>query len=258
MLLNMKTILSLQNELIKKVKSLHTPKGRHEHNLFIAEGLRTIQGLISGKLEPKYLFYTPQTQELAEQIGPLILQNWPQTTLILLTNAVMAKISTLETPAGILAVFAIPQINPITTTLTPGAVLAQISDPGNMGTLIRTTAAMGYQTVVIVEGTDPWSPKVIQASAGTIGSVNIFKLSWQELLAHKQDLVLCALVVKNGSHPQDLKLNKSLLVIGSEAHGLPNEWIATCEQVMTIPMPGGTESLNAAVAGSIALYLSKK
>lgn len=257
----MKIIQSLQNELLKNIKTLHSSKGRCANNLFIAEGLRTILGLIDSKFynksELKYLFYTPQALNLAEEISSKIQLFWPSIDLILLTEATMAKISVLDSPAGILGVFTIPKLNPTITPLTSGAVLAQISDPGNMGTLIRTAAAMGYQTVVIVEGADPWSPKVIQATAGTIGQVNIFKLSWPELLQHKQNLALCALVIKNGSNPKDLALDQSLLVIGNEAHGLPQDWIASCEQSMTIPMPGETESLNAAIAGSIALYVSK-
>lgn len=114
---------------------------------------------------------------------------------------------------------------------------------------------MGYKNVIIVQGCDPWSPKVIQASAGTIALVSIIQCSWEELIAKKGSTKLCALVVKDGYKPEDLDLKKSLLVVGNEAQGLPEAWIGQCEQKMTIPMPGNTESLNAAVAGSIALYL---
>jgi len=251
----MKSILSLQNELIKQVKSLHNSKGRQEHGLFIAEGLRNIESLIAGKSILKYLFYTENSSDLLEPAAAIISEKYPEAPLILIGPEVMHKISTAESPAGFLAVFAIPNVDQV--DLTPGVVLAQIADPGNMGTLIRTAAAMGYETVVVVEGCDPWNPKVVQASAGTIGDVNIFKLTWQELETQKKALKLCALVVKEGQNPKDLDFSHSLIVVGNEAHGLPDEWIANCEQQMTIPMPGNTESLNAAMAGGIALYLSK-
>jgi len=61
--------------------------------------------------------------------------------------------------------------------------MARVSDPGNMGTLIRTCAALNIKSVVVVEGSDPWSPKVVQASAGTIGLINIYCTNWQELTA---------------------------------------------------------------------------
>lgn len=253
----MKKISSLQNTLIKQVKMLHDAKERRERGLFIAEGLRTIEGLLQGGIEFKNLFYTMQTAELAKQLSLQIMHKWPKTSFILVEEAIMYKISTLTTPAQILAVLAIPKIQLSKSNLTTGVVLAQVSDPGNMGSLIRTTAALGYQTVVVVEGTDPWSPKVVQASAGALGKVNIFKISWAELVAHKNNLKLCALVVKNGLEPHNLNLKDSLIVVGNEAQGLPEAWVEQCEQKMTIPMPGNTESLNAAIAGSIALYLSR-
>ncbi len=123
-----------------------------------------------------------------------------------------------------------------------------------MGTLIRTTAAMGLKTVVCIETVDPWSPKVIQSSAGTIAAVNIFQIDWGILMQYKGDLSLNALVVLGGDAPSTMPKN-SLIVIGNEAKGLPEKWVSKCEQHITLPMPGQTESMNAAVAGAIALYL---
>ncbi len=170
----------------------------------------------------------------------------------------MAKISTNSTPAELFAVLERPKNTQETANLTTGSVLAQIADPGNMGTLIRTTAAMGFKTCVIVEGCDPWGPKVVQASAGTIGLINIVELSWPELVtkAAQAGLNLCALVVNQGLKPQTLDLSKSLIIVGNEANGLPELWVNDCQQKLTLPMPGNTESLNAAVAGSITLYLA--
>ena len=124
-----------------------------------------------------------------------------------------------------------------------------------MGTLIRTCAAFDKHSVVVVEGCDPYSPKVIQSSAGTIAQVTIFQWSWQELLEHKGSIELICLVPEGGSIPYKINVPECLIVIGSEAHGIPEEWIASCQYKTTIPMPGGTESLNAAVAGAIALML---
>ncbi len=127
-----------------------------------------------------------------------------------------------------------------------------------MGTLIRTAAAMNKKTIVCVESVDPWNPKVVQATAGAIGSVNIFCINWDELLLNKKNLSLCALVAINGKNPDTVNLQNSLIVVGNEAHGIPEQWIAACDTQITLPMPGKFESLNAAVAGSIALYLAAK
>jgi len=131
-----------------------------------------------------------------------------------------------------------------------------MSDAGNMGTLIRTAAAMGCKTVVIINGVDPWSAKVVHATAGTIGMVNIYQLYWDELLKCKKDIPLYALVVSGGKDPQELSLKNSLLMVGSEAHGLSEVLIKQADEKITLAMSSKTESLNAAVAGSIALYLA--
>jgi TrmH family RNA methyltransferase len=169
----------------------------------------------------------------------------------------MQKISHATTSSGLLAVFTIPD-KPSLASIKPGLVLANLSDPGNAGTLMRTCAAMNVQCVVMVEGVDPWHPKVIQATAGTIAQLKIFQCTWQELVANKNNLTLHALTVSGGKAPEVIQANNALLVVGNEAHGLPEQWIADCDDAITIPMPGNTESLNAAVAGSIALYLTFK
>jgi TrmH family RNA methyltransferase len=244
----MKQITSAQNPEIIAVAKLQQSKERAAQNKFTAEGVRTITTLIEGGYQPTALYCT---QELADQAQKIVAEK----TICLVNNAIMNKISQSSTPSGIVAVFPIPS-KILWEKLSEGVVLAQISDPGNMGTLIRSAAAMGVKSVVIIEGTDPWSHKVIQSTAGTIAHVNIFQTNWPTLLKNKKNLTLCALVVAGGKKPERIATQKSLLIVGSEAHGLPQEWISDCDEKVTIPMPGNTESLNAGVAGSIALYLT--
>lgn len=243
----MKIIISLTNPEVKTVVSLHMPKYRKALNQFIAEGIRTCKTLLDAGFEPERIYATAALFPDALEISG------NDRSITEVTPEVMEKMTAATTPSGILMVFPIPE-TPILEKLTAGLVLAQIFDPGNMGTLIRTAAAMNVKTVVCIEGSDCWSPKVVQASAGTIGLLNIFQISWQTLQEHKQALKLCALVVKDGMHPNELDLAQSLIVVGNEAHGIPEEWVNACEQKLTLPMPGRAESLNAAVAGSIALY----
>lgn len=234
----MKIINSVSNPLIKKIVTLHTRDGRARENLCIVEGERAIETFLQAGKQLVTLFVT---------------EAFKGENRVLVSDAVMKKISTATTPSGILGVFAIPE-NP-QKPISSGIVLAQIQDPGNMGTLIRTAVALNTPTIVIVEGADPWSPKVIQASAGTIAQANIYRLSWQELVAQKKNLKLIALTVKNGKKLEELETRNSLLVVGNEANGLPTAWQDECDACATLPMPGNTESLNVAVAGSIALYI---
>ncbi|HTM06086.1 MAG TPA: RNA methyltransferase [Patescibacteria group bacterium] len=240
-------IHSVNNPLIKKITLLKQSKHRKDSNLFMAEGIRTVTTLTNSSLTLEYLFITDEH----EQMAPSLAQS--TTTVVLSTNTVLAKISNSSTPAGLIAIFKQPTYS-LDQFKAPGIVLAQISDPGNMGTLIRSAAAFNAKTVVIVEGVDPWSPKVVQASAGSIGMVHLFSLSWDKLtkLCKERNIILNALVV-NGNTTQSNNQNQ-LLVVGNEGHGLPIEWQKDCQLHTTIVMPGKTESLNAAVAGSIALH----
>lgn len=244
----MKQISSVSNPEIKHLVKLHTTKERREAREFIIEGWRAISTAIEAGLKIKKLY---TTEDLVTQAKEIITEKLITT----ITENIIHKISSLKSPSGIVAIFELPEALPI-SKLSPGVVLAQISDPGNMGTLIRTAAACGLKTVIVIEGADPWSPKVVQASAGTIALVNIYELDWQTLIKSKNNLKLCGLVVHSGNSPRTISPNNSLLVIGSEAHGLPQEWQNECDQLITLPMPGKTESLNAAIAGSIALYFT--
>jgi TrmH family RNA methyltransferase len=243
-----KTITSPTNPIIKHVVTLHSAKHRAELQEFIAESFRTISTIIKAGHQPITLFTTDEFLYDAQQLIN-------DEKIIIVSPEVMDKISTAQSPSGLLATFRIPD-NSSFNSLSSGLVLAQVTDPGNMGTLIRTAAAMNQKTVVCIETVDPWNPKVVQASAGAIGNVSIFRISWDELLQHTKNIPLYALVPSEGKHPDQVNLKNGLIVVGSESHGIPQEWINQCNEKITLPMPGNFESLNAAVAGSIALYLA--
>lgn len=240
------SITSRTNPLVKEIVRLHKTKHRAQEQLFIAEGVRTIATLIDSGIKVEYLACTTDNYDEIQALSP-------DSPAHCVGEDVMQKISTAVKPSGFLGVFNIPE-SPSFDDITPGLVCADLTNPGNLGTLIRTAAACNTKTVVCIDGCDPWNPKVVQASAGTIGLVKIIRMTWEQLQEHKKDIPLCALVAQNGDHPKEINTTQSLLVIGNEAHGLSDEWIADCAQHLTLPMPGTTESLNAAVAGSIALY----
>lgn len=243
----MKKIQSVTNSTVKEIIKLHDVKTRKQLNLFLAEGIRVCKTLIQSPLRLMQLYCTEKMVTEAQKCTD-------EDHITVATEVVMKKISSTKTASGILGVFSIPQ-QQVPHTINPGLVLAQISDPGNMGTLIRSAVAFGFPQIIIIDGCDPWSPKVIQACAGTIGFAHIVQLTWDELKNHKKRPALAALVPHDGKKIELAEKNK-LLIVGNEAHGIPEQWLADCEEFITLPMPGNAESLNAAVAGSIALYLS--
>jgi RNA methyltransferase, TrmH family len=244
----MKIIESRHNPEVKGIVALHDRKNRSLRKLYIAQGLRTCTALIQSGQKLKNLYVT---YRMLDQARDLV----GEANVTVVHDEVMEKISTTDSPSGMLGVFVQPE-QAAAQTISSGVVLARITDPGNMGTLIRSCAAMGHKTVIVVEGTDAWSPKVVQASAGTLGMVNVISMNWEDLLIAKQNTPLCALVVNGGKKPTEIDLASMLLVVGNEAQGIPSQWIADCDIKLTLPMPGNAESLNAAIAGSIALYLA--
>ena len=248
MTMAVKKITSRANDHVKYICDLHDSKGRGIHNEFIAEGTRTCTTLIKNGMKLTQFYVTDNNLAAAQELTSDFF-------ITVVSTSVMEKISTADTPSGMLGVFKIPAA-PALSALGAGLVLASISDPGNMGTLIRTAAALQIKNVVICEGVDVWNPKVIRATAGYIAQVQIFTVSWQALVTWKKELRLCALVVKGGKAPKELSFENSLLVVGNEATGIPAPWLRDCNYYLTIPMPGNTDSLNAAVAGSLALYLA--
>jgi RNA methyltransferase, TrmH family len=244
----MKTISSRANPLIQSLVELHHAEGRLKQRKYIAEGLRICETLCMYN-KPEFCFVLEKHCAWAQE-------HCSDNTIIIVSESVMQKISCATNPSGILMVFMIHAL-PILTTLSDSIVLYEMQDPGNVGTLLRTACAVGIKNIIAIGGIDLWNPKVVQASAGTIGKLRCYSMTWDSLLAYKESLQLCALVVKDGVHPSLLK-KPVTLVVGSEAHGLPESKVRDCGQQCTLPMPGGTESLNAAVAASIALYLTQK
>jgi TrmH family RNA methyltransferase len=241
-------IISLTNDHVKHVVQLHSSKYRAKLQEFIAEGFKTISTIIKAGNKPIVLFATEEFLYDAQQLVN-------EKIIIIVTPDVMNKMSTSTSPSGLLALFTIPEQPPF-DSLKAGIVLARITDPGNMGTLIRTAAAMNKKTVICIETVDPWNPKVIQATAGAISMVSIFRINWSDLLLNKKNIPLYALVATEGKNPNTIDMGNALIIVGSESHGIPDDWLDQCDEKITLPMPGNFESLNAAVAGSIALYLA--
>ncbi len=143
----MKTISSLSNPEVKLVTQLHTKKGRREQQCFIAEGIRVIQTMIQLGSIPIKLYVT-------EPVLDVLPPELKSQMITLVSDQVMKKISSSITPSGVLALFAIQQ-QPSFDQLSSGLIAYQISDPGNLGTLMRTRAAMNKQTIVCIETVNP-------------------------------------------------------------------------------------------------------
>lgn len=243
-------ISSANNFIIKNVTKLHLSKSRKLDKKFIIEGHKFILTALEAGLKINQLFATQEQLDKNKQLLSLVSEN----IIFLVSEKVMTKISSSVTPCGILAIFDQPIFKDLTNGI--GLVLDNIMDPGNMGTLIRTAVACNVKNIIVIDGADVWSPKVVQSSAGNISLINIFNWSYDELIANKRNHQLIGLLPNASESIFNLpqSTNNALLIVGNESNGISEKLLSKCERLVKLPMPGKTESLNAAVAGSIALY----
>lgn len=242
-------IQSVHNEKIKHIIHLHKKKYRQQHFQFIAQGLKTCTTLQNAgyQLDSIYMIASEHEQHL---------QSFDQNITYVVTDAIINKISTQENPSGIVAIFKMPLVKKYASD--NAIALMEIQDPGNFGTLVRTAAAMNIKTIYSIDCVDLYNPKVIQATTGTLAHVDVIPLSWQDFSDLCHNVIKCALIVEHGHSAEQIPLKECIIIIGNEGQGLPNFVTQACNYRMTIPMPGATESLNAAIAGSIAMYLKSQ
>jgi len=190
----------------------------------------------------------------------------PAAAVYPVTERVAAKISTLETPADVMAVFPLPERRAL-TTLSGAAdealvVFADgIGDPGNMGTLLRAAVAFGATALATAPGSaDLYGPKTVRAGMGAVFQLPLFpEVRLPDVLAALPGAAVYGLAAHEGVPLAAAGLRRpAVLVVGAERPGLSAEARAHVTQLITIPLapglPGGVESLNAGVAGAIALY----
>jgi len=240
------TISSLQNPLVKKVVELKASKRfREKEGLTLVEGKNLLIDLLTWK-SATILFVTEENLHEAGHCEKLYL----------VTSDVMRKMSTVETPEGMLALFPIQEGSKklLERSLL---ILDGLQDPGNVGTLLRTASSFGVrQCVAIHPCCDLWHPKVMRSSKGAhYFFTSLYSTTWEKFLPLLEENQFSLLVATLKGVPIDALVipPKWALVIGSEAQGpsLPKEAPA---EYFTIPMSSHIDSLNAAQAGAISLY----
>jgi len=247
-------ITSLANEKVKLVRSLHRRRGREKERLFIVEGVRLCEEVLRAGITPALLFYTPEVA--AQERGMKLLQAFAHLGKrgMAVSEEVMRAISDTQTPQSLLAVVPISE-KPSSEGLL--LIADRLRDPGNLGTVLRSAWAAGVGQVVTTKGTvDIYGPKVVRGAMGAHFHISLAPdKEWKEtesLLEGRQVLLADA----KGDvvyHEVDWR-RPSALIIGGEGEGASQEAKRLAHKRVYIPMPGGAESLNAAVAASIMLF----
>ena len=243
------TISSRSNPSVTRAAKLHQRKYRRDTGLTLIEGPHLLAAALGAEAEIELVFALEEDAETAEAAGLEL--------LLTVTQPVLERIAGTEHPRGPVAVLK-AESRPLQR---PHALaLWQVSDPGNVGTLIRTAAAFELDLLVGPDTADVWSPKVLRSAAGGHFAIGMDDFKSAAHLKAMDYRVIASLPAE-GSSPTEIDTGtRSALIVGSEAHGLPPEVVDVADDVVVLAMPGGTESLNAGVAGSIlayALYGSK-
>ena len=240
---------------IKKNLPLLSRKGRIERGLFIVEGEK-FTSEIPGEW-PIECFIISKTFSLKHNLA--VFQK--KAPVYIAQDYQYKRLSDTVTPQGIMAIC---KKRPITLeSILNGSCLLlmcdSLSDPGNVGALVRTANAAGASGVILTHGSaDLYCPKVIRASAGSIFQIPCFEETETPAAIRQlksRGIILAAAHLKGGCSPYKTDMTQACcIIIGNEARGLSPAISAQADILIKIPMKGNTESLNAAAAGSILLY----
>lgn len=249
-------ITSVQNPKVQMIRRLmKRSKDRRVEAAFVVEGVRLVEEAHKAVLKARFLIYTEDLSERGKGLVESFRNQGIQVEAA--STTIMRKISDTRHPQGILGVFEIASL-PFTGNLDFMLILDQIRDPGNMGTILRSASAAGAQAVYLSPGcVDPFSPKVIRGGMGAHFKLPIIKTKWEEIefQVKRFDLHCYLAAIHRGLayYEADFGLPLSLIV-GGEAYGAGDEAMQLSDTMVSIPMPGGGESLNAAVAAGILLF----
>lgn len=247
---------SLQNPQIKKWRALLDTKGRAAQRLFLAEGDHLAGEALSAGAARFLLVSEEQTDKYGDHILAAQAQG---VECVLLAGHVMEALSDTKTPQGILAVCPLPDTRrPLPAGALKLAALNALQDPGNVGTILRTLDAAGFDGLLIDARTaDPYGPKALRSSMGAAFRIPVYAGDLEQMLARiagTHDLYAGTL---DGSPYFERKREKPgvCVIIGNEGAGISPQICALPDiKKVRLPMVGGAESLNASAACAVMIY----
>src|SRR3989440_6315007 len=257
-------IASLSNPTVKRLRLLHERRGRAQHGLFLVEGVRLVEEALEDGVLPDTVLVAPAMLGATARGRALLQRLLHQGDLpppLEVTPAVLRHVADTETPSGIVAALPVGPTHaladlPRRTGLA--LVLDGVQDPGNAGTILRTAAAVGADAVVALAGcVDLYAPKVVRAGMGAhfrlALAVDVDATEFPSWLASRGQALLAHPQATETIYDVDLR-GPVALIVGSEAHGAVRAGALPDVRRAAIPMPGGMESLNVAVATAVILF----
>ena len=235
-------ITSVDNKKIKKYATLKTSKGRKEEGLFLVEGKHLCEEALKVGLLLEVLAL-PNT-DISWNVG-----------ITYVTENVLRKISSLTNVSSMIGICKIKEGKEIMGQRL--LLLDDISDPGNLGTIIRSAKAFNVDTIILsTNSVDIYNDKVLRSTEGMFFHMNIIYDSLEKTIdkLKKENYPILGTNVHNGVDVHDINCDKYALIMGNEGHGVHEDIQKMCDKNLYIPMNSECESLNVAVATSILLY----
>ncbi len=253
----MNKITSAQNPLIKQIKKLGTSKKYREiEGKLILDGIHVVE---------EFLLHTTNHSPLTTLIlSESFLSHAEyhkfkllESQSIIVPDDLLTKITPTKTPEGILAIIPHPQsFNPSNSQSPPkkAILLDNLQDPGNIGTIIRTAVAAGYNTIYTYNGADIWSPKTLRASQGAHFHFSLQIISLPQPFNLSIPLYGLSLSSESQNFFETELPSSHILAFGNEGQGLSPEIIENCQKLLHIPMQNEFESLNVGIAAGICMF----
>ncbi len=236
-------ITSKQNSLVKEIRSLSNKKFRDSLGVYLVEGIKMVKEAVLSGQEIKYVLTTEKNFEK-------VVEFYQSAEVI--SDQLSEYISQEVTPQGVFAVLSAPKLS-IKSPVGNSLFLDQVSDPSNVGAIIRTAASAGFNDVYLFNSADPYSPKAVRASMSGVYKVRIYSGERESLI----NAINLPFVVADmdGVDVKEFKCASPIcLVIGNEGRGVSQEMRDLAEYTLSLKMDNGMESLNASVSASILMY----
>lgn len=252
-------ITSRRNPLVKRLRALHTAKGRRECGLVLAEGTHLLQEALRLGLTPVDVLFM---QSWLERHRPLLEALPVAVRPVLVSTEVLEAVATTDHPDGV--VFTLEPPAPASAAGSLVLALDRLQDPGNLGTLMRTALAAGVDALWLAEGADPLQPKVLRASAGAALALPMLRMESAAILLRLREQaaagaqLVAAVVADTPDSEGRLPVpywqidwtRPTVLLLGNEGAGLAPQLQALATRRVTIPHSAAVESLNVAVAAA--------
>lgn len=243
----MEIIRSKTNKLIKQFKKLHQKKYRKSS--YLIEGWHLVEEAVKAKATFEHILVV---EEYVERVAHL-----PNVTVI--SSELMEDVTDSKTPQGIVAQLSMPSYTPPACLVGKFLVLEDVQDPGNVGTMIRTADAAGFDGVFLTnQSADIYNMKVLRSMQGSHFHLPIYRLPIEEIVARFKENEVDVLATTLSSRSIDYKAVQPrasfALIMGNEGSGISDFVAQESTHLVHITMPGQAESLNVAIATGILLF----